>query len=387
LTKPMLLNSMSEVEAFSATVEKIYDAAIDPNNWETALAHVRQFVNSTAIALHYASMDPDKLGAKLLYQLGFSEAFLRVSILYERAWAIQCGMLEWKTGEVVHLSEMLPREEFLNGIVYKNVIEPHGELDYMGMVALKESGTIVPFTVSTTVSHGPFKPENIRALQLLAPHITRAVKISLALEMKSFDTEVLEATLNGLQAGVFVVGNDGRISFMNHRAEQQVKSGRGFGIKNGCIVPKDTEAAQEFGRYFSGDRARLNAPDSTRPSVAFPDVRGGLVATLLPLGVGHRKILTMGAGAVGYAVFVQDPAAVIPHPGEGFAKLHGLTSAELRVVMAMTGSSGISEAADILGLSNATIKTHLRHLFAKTGSNSQSELMQIVLRSMAPLAT
>jgi DNA-binding CsgD family transcriptional regulator/PAS domain-containing protein len=374
-----------QINAFSLTTEKIYDAAMDPKLWETALADIRSFVNGSSIALHYASADPGKFGAAILYSVGFSKEFLRDSTLYERGWAAQIGLLDWRIGDVRHLPDILPAEEYLNGLFYKNVIMPHREFDYVGMVALKEAGTIVPLTVSTTVDHGPFTPQNIKALRLLAPHICRAVKISLALEMKNLDASLMETTLNGLQAGVYIVGRDGRIAFMNQTAEQQIKRGYGVTIQNQRLVPTNAAAAAEYQEFFVEAHEKLSVPKSSRPSIAFPDEQGGLVATLLPLGVGKRKMLALGATTAGYAVFVQDPAIAFANPGEGFAKLYGLSSAEMRIIMVMAEGNGISETADILGLSNATVKSHLQHMFAKTGTSRQSDLMQLVIRSLAPI--
>jgi DNA-binding NarL/FixJ family response regulator len=47
--------------------------------------------------------------------------------------------------------------------------------------------------------------------------------------------------------------------------------------------------------------------------------------------------------------------------------------------------SSIQGAADILGLSVTTVKSHLQHIFAKTGTNKQSDLIQLLMRASAPI--
>jgi DNA-binding CsgD family transcriptional regulator len=39
---------------------------------------------------------------------------------------------------------------------------------------------------------------------------------------------------------------------------------------------------------------------------------------------------------------------------------------------------GVPDVAQILGLSEATVKTHLHHLFDKTGTTRQAELVRLV---------
>jgi DNA-binding CsgD family transcriptional regulator len=53
-------------------------------------------------------------------------------------------------------------------------------------------------------------------------------------------------------------------------------------------------------------------------------------------------------------------------------------------VMAM--GNGPQEAADVLGISLNTVKSHLQHIFEKTGTSGQTELMQLLLQSAAPVA-
>jgi len=55
-----------------------------------------------------------------------------------------------------------------------------------------------------------------------------------------------------------------------------------------------------------------------------------------------------------------------------------LTPAELRVLFSIVETGGVSEVADILGISEATVRTHLHRLYEKTGSGRQAELVKLV---------
>jgi DNA-binding CsgD family transcriptional regulator len=62
-----------------------------------------------------------------------------------------------------------------------------------------------------------------------------------------------------------------------------------------------------------------------------------------------------------------------------------LTPAELRVLLAIVEVGGIPEIAPMLGISEATVKTHLQHVFEKTGVNRQADLVKVVAGFMNPL--
>ena len=109
-----------------------------------------------------------------------------------------------------------------------------------------------------------------------------------------------------------------------------------------------------------------------------------MIAAILPLGRSDRQSL---GGALTAAIFVQDPTAMGPSTGEAFAKLHGLTSSELRVLLALAPGLSIKKVAAMLGVCETTAKTHLQHIYSKTGTSKQSELIHMFMSSTPPVET
>ena len=83
--------------------------------------------------------------------------------------------------------------------------------------------------------------------------------------------------------------------------------------------------------------------------------------------------------AAAAALFVSDPEATIPTPGEILAGLHGLTAAESRLVQCLLQGKRLKDAAEELAITANTAKTHLKRIFRKTETNSQSELIRLIL--------
>ena len=109
------------------------------------------------------------------------------------------------------------------------------------------------------------------------------------------------------------------------------------------------------------------------------------VAHVLPLTSGARRRAGTSYSAVA-AVFVRKAALDLPHPLETIAGTFKLTPAELRVLMAIVEIGGVSEVAHVLGISEPTVKTHLQHIFGKTDTNRQADLVKLVAGYMSPLA-
>ena len=66
-------------------------------------------------------------------------------------------------------------------------------------------------------------------------------------------------------------------------------------------------------------------------------------------------------------------------PADRLRRLYGLTRAEAHVALAVLRGDGLQAAADALGVTLATVKTHLQHVFGKTGTQRQAELVNLLL--------
>jgi DNA-binding CsgD family transcriptional regulator len=93
----------------------------------------------------------------------------------------------------------------------------------------------------------------------------------------------------------------------------------------------------------------------------------------LPLTAGARRKAGTSYAAVA-AVFVRKTELDLVSPFEAIARDFRLTPAEVRVLFTLVDVGGVPEAAPLLGISEATVKTHLKHIFQKTTANRQADL-------------
>jgi DNA-binding CsgD family transcriptional regulator len=76
-------------------------------------------------------------------------------------------------------------------------------------------------------------------------------------------------------------------------------------------------------------------------------------------------------------VAIVDPAAKSRATASAIQAAYGLTGAEARVALLLASGVAGAQMPAILGVTSATIKTHLRHCFEKTGTHSQVELSRL----------
>jgi DNA-binding CsgD family transcriptional regulator/PAS domain-containing protein len=275
--------------------------------------------------------------------------------------------------------------EFLESRFYLEWVKPQCLNDAITLKVLQTRQRSGLFVVNRNASMSRYGDAETRLLALLSPHICRAITVSDALNLRTIRSDAFEATLNALTCGVYLVDLLGRIIYINRTGEQQIEKGDVLRIENRRLAPIERVARASLTVAIDQAITDEAATPTSEFSVALPASEGtGLVAAVLPLTRGERQNVC-GAFAAKAAIFVQDPVVVPPFPGESFAKLHGLTGSELRVLLAMAPGLSVKEAAEVLGVSETTAKTHLQHIYDKTGTSKQTEFMHLFTSSTPPV--
>jgi DNA-binding CsgD family transcriptional regulator/PAS domain-containing protein len=372
------------LETFSKVVEEIYDCALDPNRWQNTLCMIAEACRSQwcALGVH----DYVRGGDELMFRLGYPEDFWRLHEGKYKGMNPYFGPLQLLPVGAVATSAMLVSDhEFFETRFYRELVKPWGVQDTIGVKVLQTGQRIGSLAANRIKPRPRYGDAEVRLFTLCSPHICRAVTISDVLNLNTVKSEALEATLNALAAGVYLTDHHGRIVFMNSAAERQVKTSNALRIENNRLAPVDRTARAAMSQAIADAIADEAATPASGVTLALPgDEQSGFVATILPLTRGERQSVC-GAFAATAAIFVQDPVVVPPFPGEAFAKLYGMTGSELRVLLAMAPGLGVKEAAELLGIGETTAKTHLQHIYAKTGTSKQTELMHLFMSSTPPV--
>jgi DNA-binding CsgD family transcriptional regulator len=177
---------------------------------------------------------------------------------------------------------------------------------------------------------------------------------------------------------MFIVNGTGRIVHANASGYAMLAEGRVLRAPNGRLGANGPAAEQALLDVFAaaeGGDAALG-----RRGIAVPlEARDGerYVAHVLPLTSGARQKAGVSYGAVA-AVFVRKATIDLPSPPVVMAKEFQLTPAELRVLFSIVEIGGAAEVAEVLGISEATVRTHLHRLFEKTGTGRQADLVKLV---------
>lgn len=172
---------------------------------------------------------------------------------------------------------------------------------------------------------------------------------------------------------------------------------------DGSIVHTNPAAAVLLGRD-DGLRNRDSAVEATRPSTnselharieqavrcgargcrsgatltcSRPSGKWPYIIQVLPLGCASRSEQSGPA-----LLLVVDPDSKPSPTQDLIRRIFGMTPAEAEVCLRILDGDGLKSVADQLNLSLATVKTHLQHVFDKTQTHRQAELVRLLLAVM-----
>jgi DNA-binding CsgD family transcriptional regulator len=375
---------MSEAQELSTLIGDVYDAALDTTQWPRVLEQVAHFTTGVATAL--VAHDVASATAGFYFSWGDDPAYTKLYFeKYVKLNPTLPAMSRIGVGEIRSISNVIPFDKFRRTRLYLEWAQPQGYGDALLAVLDKSVTSVAHLTTTLRDCDSPVRDAVRRRFRLIVPHVRRAVTIAKTLELHKVDAAVLAEAVDALAASVILVGDEGHIVRANASARAFLASGEIVRTDSGQLIAVDLSARarlrQAVADASKGDRG-LGSKGIAIPLAAGHDQP--YVAHVLPLTSGARHKARLAYSAT-VAVFIHRAALDGRTPIDALALHYRLTPAELRVLIAIVEVGGVPEVAPVLGISETTVKTHLRHLFEKTGASRQSDLVRIVASFASPV--
>lgn len=373
---------MIEAAQFSGVVENIYDASIDAAAWSEALEKICRYVGGCSANLFYQDIVKHEVvqfnswGDDPYYRELYFKSYVALNPLFPVSSFLEVGKAHL-------LSEVMPIEEFKASRFYREWVQPQGILDatYVNLERTASGGAAL--AVRRWERDGLFDAAAKARFQLLVPHIRRAIAIGKLVEFHRASAQTLSATLDCISAAAILVAADGRPVFLNAAAETLLVAGSVLKASSGRLAAVDGKADADLREAIAAATRGDGALGDKGVAITLSHDREPLVAHVLSLASGTRRERRDFKAVA--AVFVRRATLQAPQPIEIMTRLYKLTAGEVRVLALLAQTDGVARIAAALGVSESTVKTHLQHLFAKTGTRRQAELIGLLARHISPV--
>jgi DNA-binding CsgD family transcriptional regulator/PAS domain-containing protein len=375
---------MFDPDQFSSLIGDIYDAVVDQTLWTGALDKAVQFVGAQAVVLLWQNLASTSV--ELIYAFGIEPHYVDLYVeRYVKLDPTTTPMFQLETDDVASPIDLLPHGEFAKSFFYTEWLEPQGFVDLLQASLDKSPTDFVRLFFLRQRDSGMVDSSMRERLRLIVPHIRRAALVGQMVDRAAAEAATFGNALDGIGAGLFFVDASGRIVHANTSGEGMLAQGVLARGTSGKLASYDASAVQGLDEIF-GITESGDADAEPRGGAVPLTARDGehYVAHVLPLTSGSRRQAGTSSETIA-AVFVKKAALDMPSPQDIIAKFHKLTPTELRVLFAIVQVGGVPEVAESMGISPSTVKTHLRRLFAKTGSDRQADLVKLVAGYVNPL--
>lgn len=371
----------SEAELLSQLIGGAYDAALDPGLWPDVLAGACSFVAGCAAMIF--AQDAALRSGNRYYSWGDDPTYTQLYFKkYIKMSPFVIAQHLFDVCDVKTVYDLVPHSELVETRFYREWMQPQRYLDNIFSNIDKSTTSYAAFAVVRDESQGFVNDAARRRMALVVPHIRRALLIGNLIDLQRLEKTALTEALDGITVGVFLVRESGHVVFANAAAQVMLGEGKIVRASRGILHAADLQANKALHEVFSASRDGDMAVGIKGISVPLsgPEEDRWL-AHVLPLARRHASIPPSCTAAV----FVRKASFNTPTAIETVAKIYDLTPGELRVLNAVVDVGGVSAVAEALGISEATVRTHLHHLFEKTGSTRQADLVRLVAAHTYPL--
>jgi DNA-binding CsgD family transcriptional regulator/PAS domain-containing protein len=360
---------MVTVEDFSRLVASIYAAAVTPQHWEAAIREIQHVLDGTGGALlipdgpswynSTLSVESNQAYRKYYYRLD------RVAAAAERG---PVGVV--RTG--TELMPLVRNSEFYDWLRPINI-------DDALVVRLTSGARPACLIFGAPKRTESFDTrERVKLVGELVPHLQQALRTQGKLAALANSTVELAGALEVVRHGIVIVAGEHLLINLNSAAEQIFRAEDGLCVRSGRIAATSTHAEQELHcaiqNALADERSTVRRGRSLtcfRPSGKRPYVIHVLPSHRRDAGEPPRHAMAL--------VLIIDPEDEPAPAAALLRRLYHLTEAEAEVALHVMHGADLKQISDELSISLTTVRTHLQHVFDKTDTHRQAELVRLLL--------
>lgn len=279
---------------------------------------------------------------------------------------------------------VVPDDEWVNSDMYKVGSEPWG---FHSHGTSYISGKFLTKTFCFFLrrpGQESLDAETLCMLAILNKHIRRALNFQHRIDLLEETLIRSNNILNLIEFGLVLYDVNKIPVFINAAAQRMLDANDGLRLGTNEIEIGDRDSNERF-QALLGSLYKNDLPNAQRAGgiVVAPRLSRLRPYSLMVAPMKSQKLSMENATAV---VFLFDPHIRKTTTVDMLVSSYELTRAEAELAHYLALGHSLEEAAQQRGVSRNTIKTQLQSIFHKTETSRQSELVSLLLRSVAGLS-
>jgi DNA-binding CsgD family transcriptional regulator len=364
-------------------VGALYDAALDPAEWQPLATKLARLFGSESTLLMLAE---GQSGGRVL---GATDN-IRGEVLedYEAYYYTQD---QWVSGAMRRpdralLGHELAPDDWYRKSEFLNELCVRAGVHHLVGAALPLGGERSAIVGIHRPRHDtPFDGADVARLDSLIPHVKRALLLTVKLSAATLDHQVALDGLERTHAATLVADGGGRLLFATPLGHSALQRGDGLRVANGRLVGADRASSARLALLVkrAADTAAGTLAGAACGGLSIERDEGRLPLTVLVAPFRPRRA-GFGAPFPAALVFIRDPETETLGI-EVLRDLFGLTRAQAAVAARLAEGHSLEEIALALRITLHTARDHLKIVFLKTGTQRQPQLVSLLTRTVATL--
>ncbi len=360
-------DALADLEALT------YEAALEPSLWPQVVADASRDFEAPQIILDVLN----RRGSQVMRAAtqNMTEASMARHQTFETNPGVAFVALTPPT--TVELRDrMVPDSDLERTRFYQEVMRPLDSWHVAVMNVHRDDVYLAPMAFSRTRRQRPFGEAELRGLRALAPHLNRALRVTLRLiEMEARASALAEVSDRAL-AAVVLTDAFGRIAEANSLARAILAENDGLAIRDGMLRAARGEDCIRLSRLIQEAGGSRLMPMSGVMQVSRPSGRRPLALVVSPTRAAASRFGRSHAVSIAFA----DPERAPEADAGPLTRLYGFTGREATVVALLVHGRSPIEVATELAMTENTVRTHIRHVFDKTGVERLADLVRFVMQ-------
>lgn len=370
-----------ELGEYDRIVSALYDAALDNRRWGEALETFRVLFEANYVTLILRSPDESNLG--MMIAVGVEGGDKVTYLPYGHSMT---PFVNQPVDKVFTVEDLMTEAEWRRTPYYQHWCAPVDVFHVMGAdISTPDSGKL-RFRITRSEAAPRFSALDRARCEALLQHLRRALHIHNLIDRSESLGTLYSQAIGRLSVGTLVLDETGKVLEQNLIARELLAANDGLKLVGGRLeasYPSDNRELQQlirsaFARHSGDPMTVASAMSVSRPS---GQVNLGVVVEPVP-----SQEWAEGKGQPAVLVYIRDAAGKSQASTAAAKQLFNLTPAETALAMELANGLSLEEAAEALNIRRNTARAHLRSIFSKTGVRRQTELVRIILNSVAPLS-
>jgi DNA-binding CsgD family transcriptional regulator len=264
-----------------------------------------------------------------------------------------------------------------------NVPGPGGAIAGLGFSATIEPGIAFAFGLWRGA---PFDQAAIAHCLSLVPHLKRAMRIFVQYAQAFRERAVYQTVIDRIGVGVALVDAKSTIMATNAIGREILAAGDGLKAANGRLTAGNADMARALEAHVRAAAEAQTQPshEHGQPLAVGRDGNPSPLTVIIHPGPPAKPMNTpLRRSAI---VVMRDPDRRASVSAHVVGQLFSLTPAEATLATLLAQGADLDEAATELGIRRNTARSQLQSIFMKTNAKRQSELVRMILSSVATLS-